>query len=155
MAERRRNTRRASSLSRNWWSGRAPLLCANQRAGSPDESAEQTVLLLRPARDEPPIAVYHLRFSQRDQLTLHTFAALLDELCNETGPAGLVAGAYAGPIVSVKVFVEMDVVAPVRVLLELAESAKHRSSAVARAQEDARQPTGDLRGDIPQRSLAS
>src|SRR6185369_7788533 len=42
------------------------------------------------------------------------FAALLQEFGNETSPASLVAGAYAGTIVAMEVFVEGNQIAPVR-----------------------------------------
>ena len=45
-------------------------------------------------------------------------AALLDEFGGEGGPAGLVAGADAGAVVAVKVFIKEDVVAPMGVALE-------------------------------------
>jgi hypothetical protein len=43
----------------------------------------------------------------------------LDDFCHEPGPAGLVARAESRSVVPVKVFIEQDVVAPVRIGLEL------------------------------------
>ena len=58
---------------------------------------------------------------------------------DDPGPAGLVARAEAGAVVAVEVFVEQDVVAPVRIVLELLGAAVHRPPAVLVAQEDARE----------------
>jgi hypothetical protein len=46
------------------------------------------------------------------------------------------AGADAGAVVAVEVLVEEEEVAPVRILLELADPAVHRPAAVLVAQED-------------------
>jgi len=43
----------------------------------------------------------------------------LDYFRHDTGPARLVAGAKAGAVVAVEILVEQDMVAPVRVVLEL------------------------------------
>ena len=59
-------------------------------------------------------------------------------------PSGLVAGAEAGAVVAVEVLVERNVVAPVRVLLELLRAAEHRPPAALVAQEDALQTSRDL-----------
>src|SRR6185436_16040528 len=45
-------------------------------------------------------------------------AALLQQLGDEAGPAGLVAGPHAPAVVAVEVFVERDQVLPLRVVLE-------------------------------------
>ena len=47
-------------------------------------------------------------------------------LGHEPGPAGLVAGAQPRPVVAVEVLVEEDVVAPVRIGLELLRAAIDR-----------------------------
>ena len=57
-------------------------------------------------------------------------------------------GAQASSIVAVKVLVEEDVVAPVRILLELPGAAVDRAPALPVAQEDVAQPPRDLRGDL-------
>src|SRR5262245_7828918 len=49
-----------------------------------------------------------------------------EHLGDESGPAGLVAGSESGAVITVKVFVEQNVVAPVGVGLELLGAAKHR-----------------------------
>ena len=46
------------------------------------------------------------------------FSALLQQLGDQAGPAGLMAGAEPGAVVAVEVFVEQDQVAPVRIGLE-------------------------------------
>src|SRR5262245_19137060 len=55
---------------------------------------------------------------------------------DQSGPPGLVAGAYARPIVSVEVLVEQDQIAPVRVVLELPAPTVHGSASLSVAQED-------------------
>src|SRR5262245_27561386 len=72
---------------------------------------------------------------------------------NGTGPTRLVAGAEAGAVVAVKVLVEQEVVAPVRVLLKLAAAPVDRPPASLVSQEDTGQPTRDLLGDLIQRHL--
>ena len=65
---------------------------------------------------------------------------LLDQFCNQSRPSSLVAGADAGTVVAVEVFVKQDQVAPVRIVLEFFRAAENRSSLIRIAQEDARQP---------------
>src|SRR5262245_1513098 len=72
----------------------------------------------------------------------------LDQPGNDAGPAGLVAGAQARPVVAVEVFVELQVIAPVRVLLELAGPAEHRPPPLPVAQKDAGQASGQFLGDL-------
>ena len=49
---------------------------------------------------------------------------------DDPGPAGLVAGAEAGAVVAVEVFVEQEAIAPVRVVLELLRRRRRRAPAV-------------------------
>src|SRR5437879_967716 len=49
---------------------------------------------------------------------------------DNAGPASLMAGAEAGPVVAVEVFVEQDQVTPVRVFLELLRAAVDRPPAI-------------------------
>src|SRR2546425_12166677 len=79
-----------------------------------------------------------------------SLAALLEQLGDQRGPARLVAGADAGTVVAVKVFVEEDQVLPVRVALELFGPAVDRAPTLGVAQEDAREPARELRGNLPQ-----
>src|SRR5580765_1299576 len=69
----------------------------------------------------------------------------------DSGPAGLVAGSQPGAIVPVEVFVEQNVVLPVRIVLELLSSAVYRPSAVGIAEENARQPASKLFSHLEQR----
>ena len=61
---------------------------------------------------------------------------LLEQLRHQAGPAGLVAGADASPVVAVKVLVKQDVLAPVRVVLKLALPTVDRSATVGAAEEE-------------------
>jgi hypothetical protein len=54
----------------------------------------------------------------KDQRYDALLAALFDQLCDETGPAGLMAGANPRTIVAMKAFVEKDEVAPVWIALK-------------------------------------
>jgi len=47
------------------------------------------------------------------------FAALLQQFGDEAGPTGLVAGAKADAAITVKVFIEEDVISKMLVLLKL------------------------------------
>ena len=60
------------------------------------------------------------------------------------------AGAEAGPVVAVEVLVELEAIAPVRVLLELPGAAVDRTPAVLVFEEDVREPARDLLGDLVQ-----
>ena len=71
-------------------------------------------------------------------------AEQLHQARDEPRPAGLVAGAEARAVVAVEVFVEQDVVAPVRVVLELGDPAIDRPAPLVVAQEDARKPRREL-----------
>ena len=62
-------------------------------------------------------------------------AALLQEFCDEPGPAGLVAGADARAVVAVKIFIEEQVILPLRIGLESFRTAEHRPAAAAIFQE--------------------
>ena len=55
---------------------------------------------------------------------------LLDQLGDQAGPPGLVAGAEAGAGVAIEIFVEQDEVAPVRIGLELLAIAVDRPAAL-------------------------
>jgi hypothetical protein len=64
-------------------------------------------------------------------------AALLEKLCDQSGPACLMAGAYAGTVVAMEVFVEGNEIAPVRISLEFCCTAKDCPSLIAVFQKDA------------------
>src|SRR5207344_2522717 len=63
---------------------------------------------------------------------------------DEARPAGLVTRTESRAIVAMEVFVEQDVVAPMRVGLELFRPAEHRSPTLLIAQEDAGKAARDL-----------
>src|SRR5437763_1315555 len=69
---------------------------------------------------------------------------------DNAGPAGLMAGAEAGPVVAVEVFVKEDEVAPVGILLEFPGPAVDWSSAVRAFEEDVREPARDFLGNLVQ-----
>src|SRR5262245_65977147 len=79
--------------------------------------------------------------------------ALLEELGDQSCPAGLMARADAGTIVAVKVFVEPDEVPPVWVGLELGDASMDRPSTVGPAKEDKCQASREMGRDIPQRCV--
>ena len=54
---------------------------------------------------------------------LHSLAALLNELGNQSRPSGLVARSDASAIVAMKVLMEIDEVAPVWIVLKFLEPA--------------------------------
>src|SRR5258707_6277143 len=72
----------------------------------------------------------------------------LDEFGHESCPAGLVTGAQPGTIVAMEVFVEVDVVAPERIVLELFRAAVDGSSAIRVAQENPGEPVRDFPADF-------
>src|SRR6266403_3637940 len=84
---------------------------------------------------------------------LHSLAALLNELGNQSGPSGLVARSNAGAIVAMKVFVKVDEVAPVWIGLKFLEPAIHRPISIRGTQKNSRQSTRQLSGCLPQRCL--
>src|SRR5512145_675564 len=69
---------------------------------------------------------------------------------DDSRPSGLVARSETGPVVTVEVLVEQEVVAPVRVLLKLLRPAVDGPPTMAVSQEDAGQPPRDLLGDLVQ-----
>src|SRR5258705_4693275 len=78
------------------------------------------------------------------------FPALFNWLSNETGPAGLMAGADAGTIIAVKVFVEKDEVAPVRIALKKFAAASYRPAPFRIAQKNVNEPPRDFSSHLPE-----
>ena len=74
------------------------------------------------------------------------FTALFDQLGDEPGPAGLMACADPGSIVTVEVLVEKNKVTPVGIALKNLGCAGDRATALLIAQKDADEPPGDFRG---------
>ncbi len=68
----------------------------------------------------------------------------MNELRDETGPARLVARTEPCAVVAVEVFVEEDVVAPVRIGLELLRAPIYGSPACHIAREYPGEPCGDF-----------
>ena len=58
-------------------------------------------------------------------------AVHLDHLCHKPGPTGLVTGTQTSAIISVEVFIEQDIVLPVRILLKFLRPAVDRTPALA------------------------
>src|SRR5262245_41130568 len=79
----------------------------------------------------------------------------MDDPRDDAGPARLVAGAKSRPIVSVKVLVKQNVVAPVWICLELVRAAVHRPSARLVFHEDSGEPATDNLGYLIQRHVLS
>src|ERR1700747_1364826 len=65
-------------------------------------------------------------------------------------PSGLMAGAEARAIVAVEVFVEQDVVIPVRVFLKRLRSAVNRAQSAGITEENARKPASNFLCDFEQ-----
>src|SRR6267378_2965833 len=76
--------------------------------------------------------------------------ALFDEFCNQTRPTGLVVCTDPGSIVSVKVFIEKDEVAPVGIVLKELRAAHHRPAAIRIAEKNANESPGYFRCDLPE-----
>lgn len=74
---------------------------------------------------------------------------------DDTGPAGLMAGAEAGSVVAVEVFVELDVIAPEGIFLEFALAAIDGPRAVFVLEENAGEAAGDFLGDLVEVHLAA
>src|ERR1700749_3297576 len=58
------------------------------------------------------------------------YSQFVNHLGHQRSPSGLMAGADAGAIVAMKIFVKQNVIAPVRVSLELLVPAKHRTPSI-------------------------
>src|ERR1700745_596131 len=82
------------------------------------------------------------------------FSALLEEFCDQAGPAGLMAGAQTRSGVAVKVFVKKNQVAPMRIALEDFAFAGDGTAAGAVAQKDADQAARNLRRNLPEVEFA-
>src|SRR5262245_9126704 len=67
---------------------------------------------------------------------------------DDAGPTGLVIRAEAGAVVTVEVFIELNVFAPFRVFLELAFAAVDRATPVLVFEKDAREPATDFFGNL-------
>src|SRR5258708_20403976 len=72
----------------------------------------------------------------------------LDEFGHESCATGLVTGAQPGTVVAMEVFIEVDVVAPVGILLELFRATVDGSPAMRVAQENPGEPVRDFLADL-------
>ena len=98
---------------------------------------------------KPAAGRLFLLFERRRQSALQyglgvDVAKIFDQTGDDTGPAGLVAGANAGAVVAMEVLVEQQVVASIGIALKLFGAAKDRAPAGFVTQKDPRQATGDL-----------
>src|SRR5689334_23857362 len=82
---------------------------------------------------------------------LHSTSALFNQLRNQPRPTRLVTRPNAGAVVAMKVFVEINVVAPLRLGLEFLKASEHRPPPAFRPQENSRQAPGNFCSRIPQR----
>src|SRR5215831_3052005 len=73
----------------------------------------------------------------------------------DSSPTGLMACTQSSPVVAMEVFIEEDVILPVRVLLEFPRSAVDWASAVFVAQENGCQSSRDLFCDFEQSQIVS
>ena len=76
---------------------------------------------------------------------------LLDQLGDQSGPTRLVARSKPGGMITVEVFVEWEVIAPVRIALEQFLRTKHCAAAVLIAAEYIDQPVREFVRNLIQR----
>src|SRR5262249_22780966 len=74
------------------------------------------------------------------------------QVCHQRSPAGLVAGANAGAVVSVEIFVEQDEILPMRIAMERLRAPVHRAPTVRPAKEDPAEPPRQLVGNLGERA---
>src|SRR2546421_887849 len=82
-----------------------------------------------------------------------SFSALLEELRDQPRPSRLVVRAHARAVVAVEVLVEQEVVAEVRIALQLLGLAEGRPAAVLIEKEDGGEAAGDLGRHLSERHL--
>src|SRR5262245_5647104 len=80
---------------------------------------------------------------------------LLNQLCDQSGPAGLVACTDPSPVVAVEVFVEQEAIMPMWIVLESVCPAEDRTFSFGIREEDMYQPTGDLCRHFPEGGLTA
>ena len=76
------------------------------------------------------------------------FRELCDQVCDQSGPAGLMRCATATAIVTMEVFMKQDVVLEMRIGLKFFVAAENRASAVGTAQKDLEQPAAQFVRDL-------
>ena len=75
-------------------------------------------------------------FTSLEKLRPVKVAEEFDQLGDDTGPARLVAGSKARAIVTVEIFVEQDVIFPLRIGLKFLRTSVHRPPARPISQKD-------------------
>ena len=78
------------------------------------------------------------------------FPALLQQFGDEAGPTGLVAGAKADAAITVKVFIEQDVISKMFIRLEFLQPTEYRPMALSIFQKNVRHSPGQFLGYFPQ-----
>src|SRR5256885_14396269 len=68
--------------------------------------------------------------------SLLRIARLLKQFRHQSGPSGLMVCAHSGAKVAIEIFVELDQVAPVRVILKNLVASVHRTPAVPAARSE-------------------
>src|ERR1700687_1827969 len=100
--------------------------------------------------DPLPPRISHSSAPLSGQHLLDVLAALFNQFCDQAGPAGLMAGAEAGAVVAMKIFVEKDEVAPVRIALKAVGAAGYGPAATRIAKKNMNKPPGDFRSYLPE-----
>src|SRR6516164_3332475 len=98
-------------------------------------SRRREPLLFSTRRRHPPASQ---KFSRVD------FAENFDECGNNPGPPRLMARTDAGAVVPMEIFIEQQIVSPVRIALKFFGTAENRPPAVCVAQENAGQAIGEF-----------
>src|SRR5262249_28453608 len=80
---------------------------------------------------------------------------LINQRSDQRAPPSLMRSSDAGAVITVKVFVEQNIVAPVWVFLKLLGSAIDRTASFFISGEDANQPVGYLPRNLSQCHLAA
>jgi hypothetical protein len=88
-----------------------------------------------------------------DSRSLLALTLLLDELGDEARPTGLMACADAGSILAMEIFMEWDVITPMRIILKGFIPAKNGAPTSDIAAEQVDQSRGDFIGDLIQSDL--
>src|SRR5688572_28365889 len=75
-------------------------------------------------------------------------AIQLDHLCDQTGPAGLMVRTQPSAVVSMEILIELEIIPPVCIGLELLGSSVDGPLALCVPQKNARQAIGNLLADF-------
>ena len=81
----------------------------------------------------------------------YSLAALLQQFRYQASPSSLMTGAHPSSIVAMKVFMERNKIAPIRIGLKLFDSAEDRTPLIRISQEDVREALGYFTSHFPQR----